>query len=112
MDIKGVFLIKRDYGNKVALQSKATNSMTLLDYFDFEDRIHQYFSYQTVNKILDNINCGRKVIIDFDKKIAKLIKEKDFDFSKVIPGCLNATNVENELFDATEDDIYTKFQNL
>ena len=110
--IKGVFLVKRDYGNKVSLLNKATNSMNLLDYFEFKEQLPFYFSIDTVNKILDNINCERKVIIDFDNKKAKLIKEKEFDFTKVIPSYLTPSNVENELFNATEEDIYTKFQEL
>lgn len=111
--IKGVFLLKREINNKVSLTNKETNSYDLIDYFEFERMLKQHFSIDKSNKILDCINCSQKVIIDFDKSIAKLIKEKDYDFRDVMKSYMNSTNVENELnnpFD--DDDIYSRFQNL
>ena len=56
-----------------------------------------YFPLEKVNIILDHINCGRKILIDFDKSIAKLIVEKDFDFKKALDIYFDPKNVEAEI---------------
>ena len=113
-NINGIFIIKRDYGNTVSLFNKLTNSQEIVDYFAFEAKLPMYFNKETVKKILDHINNYRKVLIDFDKKIARVIVEKDYDFKKVIYSYMNAGVVESDLNDPTltEDEIYSKFQQL
>lgn len=112
-NIKGIFLLRRDYGNNVSLQNKDTNEQTIMDYFVFKDKLIFNFPKEKVDIILDHINCGRKIIIDFDKKIAKLIVEKDFDFKKALDIYFDPKNVESELNNPFEDeDVYSRFQNL
>lgn len=112
-NIKGIFLLKRDFGNNVSLQNKDTSEQTIMDYFQFKDILHVNFPLEKVNLILDHINCGRKIILDFDKKIAKLIVEKDYDFKKALDIYFDPKNVEAELNNPFEDqDIYSRFQEL
>lgn len=97
--LDGLFLIKKGFGNTVVLENKELNSQKTLDYFEFKDSLFQFFNPDTISKLLDRINCGERVIVDFDKKIAKLIINKDYDFNKVIKEQLNAKTVQNILFD-------------
>lgn len=111
--IQGIFIIKREFGNNVALINKVTSETTIMDYFEFEKKLKLVFDIDKAIKILDNINCSRKVLIDFDKKIAKLIVEKDIDFNSFLMSYLTAKNVETELSNPFEDDeIYSRFQTL
>ena len=113
-DITGIFIVKRGYENTVELINKSTNYQEVVDYFAFKKKLPTYFDQSTVNKILDHINCYRRLLIDFDKKIARLITEKDYDFSKAINAYMTPQAVENDLLDPTlsEDEIYSKFQQL
>lgn len=113
-NINGIFIIKRGFGNTVELLNKNTNSLETVDYFKFKDDLVSYFSIDTINNILENINCGSRVLIDFTKKVAKLITEKEFDFNKVINSYFDPKVIENELLFGSEDEdeLYAKFQRL
>ena len=110
--IKGIFVLKREYGNNVSLQNKNTNGQEFLDYFIFRDKLAFYFPIEKVEKILEHINCGRRVLIDFDKKIAKLIVEKEFNFKKALDIYFDPMNIENDLQNLDDQDIYSRFKDL
>ena len=111
--IKGIFVLKREYGNNISLKNKNTNSQEIRDYFIFKDKLSFYFPIDKVEKILEHINCGRKILIDFDKKVAKLILEKEFDFKKALNVYFDPTTIENDLQNIFEDqDIYSRFRDL
>lgn len=111
--IKGIFLISRAWGNNVNLENVNTQALEIMDYFLFKNNLMFYFPLEKVEVILDHINCGRKVLIDFDKEIAKLIVEKDFDFKKALDIYFDPKNVESELNNPFDDpDIYSRFQEL
>ena len=112
-DIKGIFLLKREFDNKISLFNKETNNLELVDYFEFEHLLKKYFGIDKTEVILDHINCGRKIIIDFNKSIAKLVKEKEYNFKDAMNVYFDPKNIESELNNPFEDeDIYSRFQNL
>lgn len=112
-NIKGVFLLRRDYGNNVSLQNKDTKEQTIMDYFEFKDKLAFNFPIEKIDIILEHINCGRKIILDFDKKIAKLVVEKDYDFKRALDIYFNPSNVESELNNPFDnEEIYSRFQTL
>lgn len=112
--IKGVFIIKRGFGNTVVFINKDISTEEAIDYFIVQNKLPLYFPINTVNKILYEINCMRKVLIDFDNKVAKSIVDKPIDFNTIINAYLTPESVENELNNPFEDeDIYNnKFQQL
>lgn len=113
-NITGVFILKREFGNNVSLLNTKTNSLEYIDYFKFKQILERSYGIERSNKILENINCYNKVILDFEKNVAKLIKDKDFDFKKVISGYMTPEHVENEYSCSLfyDDDIQGRFQTL
>lgn len=112
-DIKGIFLLKREIDNKISLLNKETSNYELVDYFMFEHTLMKTFGIDKTKNILEHLNCGRKVLVDFNKNIAKLVKEKEFDFKEVMKPYFDPKTIESELNNPFEDeDIYARFQNL
>ena len=97
--IEGVFVVKRGFDNTVILLNSKLNSQKTVDYFEFRQLLFRYFSPEKITKLLDYINSGEKLIIDFDKAIVKLIATKDYDFNNVLKSQLNPKNIENILTD-------------
>ena len=112
-NISGIFILKREFGNNVSLLNTKTNALEYIDYFKFKPILEKAYGIEKSNKILDNINCYNKVMLDFDRTVAKLIKDKNYDFIKVIRDQMTPTNVECEFFNSMfNDEIQGRFQTL
>jgi hypothetical protein len=81
--IEGVFTVEKNETRIRLIKNSDKNSIIFLDYFDFVDRLFQYFSYETVEKIKNYICEHKKIIIDFNNKKAILVKDKIPNFNKV-----------------------------
>ena len=110
--LNGIFIVKRGIENTVVLFNKSINSQKTLNYFEFKDLLVQYFSPETIEKLLYRINCSEKVLIDFDKKVAKAITDKDYDFNNVLKSQLNPKTVENALFNINMYGDTTEIENF
>jgi len=113
--LNGIFLVQRGYENTVVLDNKEHTQQSTIDYFVFKDYLLKSFDIEKTNKILENLNCSKKVIIDFDKNIAKVVIEKDYDFNKAMNVYFDPKYIEAELNGfgmESEEDIYSGFQLL
>lgn len=81
--IEGVFTIEKNETRIRLIKNSDKNSIVFLDYFDFIDRLFQYFPYETVEKIQNYVCEHKKIIIDFNNKKAILVKDKIPNFDKV-----------------------------
>lgn len=116
ISISGIYLTKRDLWNNIIILQDAQKTTTRLDYFKFKTELSKKFGLDKSEKILDRLNCGELIIIDFDKNIAKLVIEKEFDFETTIRNYLTAEFVENLILEdkllEIEDNLYNRTPNL
>lgn len=116
ISISGIYLTKRDLWNNIIILQDAQKTTTRLDYFKFKAELSKRFGLDKSEKILDRLNCGELIIIDFDKSIAKLVIEKEFDFETTIRNYLTAEFVENLILEdkllEIEDNLYNRTPNL
>lgn len=116
LSISGIYLTKRDLWNNIIILQDAQKTTTRLDYFKFKTELSKKFGLDKSEKILDRLNCGELIIIDFDKSIAKLVIEKEFDFETTIRNYLTAEFVENLILEdkllEIEDNLYNRTPNL
>lgn len=103
-DIKGVYKVEKKY-DLIWLKDGKTNTSQSLDYFKFEGFLHQKFTDKQIEVILDELNCMRSVILDFDNGIAKKIIDKDYDFKQVLTPLFNAKRIQQELMDPFIEEI-------
>ncbi len=110
--INGVYLVKRDLWNNIIILENDQKVLTRLDYFQFQMSLMRIFEKEKADKILDRLNCGESVIIDFDKKIAKLIVDKPVDFTLPLREQLSAEFLEdliaNDYISELEDKLYDR----
>jgi len=92
--INGIFLVEKKW-DLIWLKNKPLNIEETLPYFKFQNLLFQSFNEIYVKKILDAINCEEKLIIDFDKSIVKLIKQKDEPFHKEMKKHFTVQAVQN-----------------
>lgn len=116
LSISGIYLTKRDLWNNIIILQDAQKTTTRLDYFKFKTELSKKFGLDKSEKILDRLNCGELIIIDFDKSIAKLVIEKEFNFETAIRNYLTAEFVENLILEdkllEIEDNLYNRTPNL
>lgn len=116
LSISGIYLAKRDLWNNIIILQDAQKTTTRLDYFKFKNELSKKFGLDKSEKILDRLNCGESIIIDFDKSIAKRVIEKEFNFETTLRSYLTAEFVENLILEdkllEIEDNLYNRTPNL
>lgn len=116
LSISGIYLAKRDLWNNIIILQDAQKTTTRLDYFKFKNELSKKFGLDKSEKILDRLNCGELIIIDFDKSIAKRVVEKEFNFETTLRSYLTAEFVESLILEdkllEIEDNLYNRTPNL
>lgn len=115
--ISGVFVVERQgISNTVCLSNKLLDIQpSNIDYFQFKNLLVAIFDADYIVKILDALNSNKRLIIDFDNAVVKLIEEKDIDFKKILSTYFNPQQVQNEIDDPyfeLDEDIYSRFKSL
>lgn len=81
--IDGVYVVEKNETRIRLIKHNDKNSIVFLDYFDFVNRLFQYFPYETVEKIKNYVCEHKKIIIDFTNQKAILVKDKIPNFNQI-----------------------------
>lgn len=111
--VKGIYLVEKKY-DLVWLTNAKTKSNESINYFTFSSLLTQAFTEKQKNIILEEINCFRKVILDFDKGIAKKIVDKEPNYIESMKPFFTAKYIQNQLDDpfAESIDMYKPEESL
>lgn len=102
--IKGIYIVEKKY-DLIWLTNATTKGIESMDYFKFSNLLTQAFTEKQKNIILEELNCMRKVILDFDKNIAKKIQDKDVNFLDSMKSFFNAKYIQTQLDDPFNNSI-------
>lgn len=78
-NLQGIYIVQRKW-DLIYLNNKKSQIEEYMNYYVFEKLLIQKFDGDKVKKILDEINSEKKLLIDFDKSLVKIIKEKEIRF--------------------------------
>jgi len=102
--VKGIYIVEKKY-DLVWLTDGKTKSTESLNYFKFSSLLTQAFTEKQIKIILEEINCFRKVILDFDKGIAKKIIDKEPNYTDAMKPFFKPNYIQNQLDDPFNDSI-------
>ena len=102
--VKGIYIAEKKY-DLVWLTDAKTKSAESLNYFKFAGLLTQAFTEKQRNIILEEINCFRKVILDFDKQIAKKVIDKEPNYLDSMKSFFSSKYIQNQLDDPFADSI-------
>ena len=102
--VKGVYLAEKKY-DLIWLTDAKTKASESVDYFKFAGLLTQAFKEKQKAIILDELNCMRKGILDFDKGIAKKVVDKMPDFMDGIKPFFSPKFIQQQLDDPFNDSI-------
>ena len=102
--VRGVYAAEKKY-DLVWLTNANTKSAEPVDYFKFSGLLTQAFTDRQRKIILEELNCMRKVILDFDKGVAKKVIDKDPNFMESMLPFFSPKYIQNQLDDPFNDSI-------
>ena len=102
--VKGIYIVEKKY-DLVWLTDAKTKAVESLNYFTFSGILTQAFTEKQRKIILEEINCFRKVILDFDKGIAKKVIDKEPNYLDSMKSFFSPKYIQNQLDDPFADSI-------
>lgn len=102
--VRGVYTAEKKY-DLVWLTNANTKSAETVNYFKFSSLLIQAFTDRQCKIILEELNCMRKVILDFDKGVAKKVVDKDPNFMESMLPFFSPKGIQNQLDDPFSDSI-------
>lgn len=102
--VKGIYTVEKKY-DLIWLTDARSKAIESLNYFKFAGLLTQSFTEKQSKIILEELNCARKVILDFDKGIAKKIIDKDVNFIEAMKPYFSPSYIQNQLDDPFNDSI-------
>lgn len=91
--IEGIYLVENKF-DKIWLENKNNQVKQAVDYDKFHVFLLQSFSIDAVNKITEAVMSEKKLIIDFDKGVVKLIEQKEEPFINFMKTYMNPQSAE------------------
>lgn len=99
----GIYIASKS-GTFITLQAKDENlENEVIDYFKFELLLFKFFDHDVIKKILNYLNEHKKVIIDFSKNKALLIKDLQPNFLKIFMSEFDSKKIEAFYADCDND---------
>lgn len=110
-NISGIYLLYKKW-ELYWLENKKESKQFSIDYFKLDKVLHKKFPNDTCVKILEHVNCDRKVALDFDNVIAKVILEKDEPFENQILRYMDPKFIQQTIDDPESfEELYSKPNN-
>jgi len=109
--IHGVYIVEKKFG-VMFLIDKINKLEQAVEYFKFEGTLFQSFDEDTIKKIMEALNCGEKLLIDFDKDVVKRIVKEDEPFIKSMTKEFKAQTVQDWLDGVTDNPENSRFINF
>lgn len=103
--ISGTYIVEKKWG-LIWLQNKLKNINETIKDDKFHIMLLQCFDYDYIKKIQEALSEEKRLIIDFDKEIVKVIGSKDVDFKQSLKFYFNPVNIQQELDTGEHIDIY------
>lgn len=94
--LKGIHIVEKKW-SLIWLNDKEKQTTQTMDYFDFAAILHQSFTEEQIKKILEELNCERKLLIDFDKEKVKIVTVKEEPFINQMKLYMNSKCVQDDL---------------
>ena len=102
--IHGIYIVEKKFG-VMFLIDKINKLEQAVEYFKFESTLFQSFDE-------DTLNCGEKLLIDFDKDVVKRIVKEDEPFIKSMTKEFKAQTVQDWLDGVTDNPENSRFINF
>lgn len=103
--INGIYIIEKKW-DLYWLKNKDTNTSEAMRFEKFQNILFQSFNGEQIIKIANILDDNKKVLIDFDKDIAKVIVKKDEPFINAMLPFFNKKAVQQWYDEDYEIDIY------
>lgn len=102
----GIFIASKKMNCKILLEDKNENSSQFIDYFLFSNMLFAKFDEDKVKKILNILNEGNSLLLDFNKSKAFKINKKDVNFFNEFANTnMNTNKVLEEYLLAVNDNL-------
>ena len=101
--LKGIYIVEKKW-SLIWLNDKEKQTTQTLDYFNFKALLYQSFTEEQIKKILEELDCERKLLIDFDKEKVKIINQKEESFINQMTLYMNPNFIQDSI-DNPEENI-------
>ena len=103
--ISGVYIVEKKWG-LIWLKNKLKNINETVKDDKFYVMLLQHFDSDYIKKISEALSEEKKLIIDFDNEVVKVVDAKDISYIQSLKFYFNPKNIQRELDTGEHIDIY------
>ena len=103
--ISDVYIVEKKWG-LIWLKNKLKNINETVKDDKFYVMLLQHFDSDYIKKILEALSEEKKLIIDFDNEVVKVVDAKDISYIQSLKFYFNPKNIQRELDTGEHIDIY------